>query len=190
MLDKITKCERKWKKICKQKTTSTERSRSSSTVSFSQRVVVYIAWGLYGSQAACWGGKGRQLLLMVSSIPKPLGIFRPCFISIFLLDTEITSSVTFTELEEFSHSFKPSLIHRELVIAWYLSFTCNFILCYPDSSSENDFKIKYILTFKKILETVIRINTCLCIFILVPYYLQASMISKLIYLLQGELHSP
>lgn len=69
------------------------------------------------------------------------------FIFTFLLNTEVTFSATYSELEEFSRRLKPSQIPRELVNDWYLSITCNSMLCYPDSSSENNFKIKYILRF-------------------------------------------
>lgn len=37
------------------------------------------------------------------------------FISIFLLDTEITFPVTYSDLEEITHRLKPSQIHRELI---------------------------------------------------------------------------
>lgn len=41
-----------------------------------------------------------------------------CFISVFLLVIEINFSVTYAELEEFTHRFKPSLISRELLSEW------------------------------------------------------------------------
>lgn len=143
--------KRKWKKICKQVTTSVQGSRHKGEV-----LVVQLGSGFRSVQAPCQsssmlGWERQKAFLDTITHLKTPGDFQATsqfwFISVFLLDIEIIFSVTYPELEDFPHRFKPSQIHRELVNEWCLIVTCNSILFYPDSFSENNCKIKYILRF-------------------------------------------
>lgn len=105
--------KRKWEETCKQVRTDVQGSRHKVQAQFCP-----VWWWFFMPSSVLEWTRQKAALNTITGLKTPGHLQttrRFWFISIFLLDIEITFPVTYSDLEEITHRLKPSQIHRELI---------------------------------------------------------------------------